>query len=110
MPAHWIGNPSNPLSYNAFKAATGVRSVAVGDPGTQASAPYIVAEEKAVQINGRPALAVKLVRRNADGTVASFTAPQVIEDPDRPMSAGRVSGWCGTLGIDPTTLGIDDTW
>jgi hypothetical protein len=55
-------------------------------------------------------LAVRFELRNPDGTRAAFTSPFIVEDPNRPLSAGTIASWCGTLGVDPSTLGLDDTW
>lgn len=82
------------LSYNQFKDAVRPN-------------PDIVVEEQSTSLNGNPVTVARFLKMSKGKQVAR-TSGNVIENPDRPLSAGTVDAWCRTLGLDATTFGIDD--
>jgi hypothetical protein len=90
MAAKWMtGCP--PLSLDGFIAAI-------------ATDPTISWSTHAFPHRGPNAVAVQFTKP-ASGV---YTSPYVATDPAYVLSASLVASWCGTLGIDPATLGVDD--
>lgn len=110
MPVRYVGNPPVALSYNDFVRLSRAQVVAPRAPAVAAPAPHIVVEQQALPFPLNAKLAVKFVLRNADGTDGPFTSSQIIDNPNAPLSAATIAKWCKPLGIDPTTMGVDDTW